>query len=944
MRNMFPRIATYEEERPMQAPHVGPLFGPRGLPALSEKTRRKRRSDDDVTPPLSKGAVPKAKRGRGRPPTTGQYVGLAKAQADLNREKEEALRLQAEEEVAEAARAARETRSSLLASPAPMEEDRPEQTIHALAQCVETSLGTISMVAAKSNNLKGTFQRLLKEAVSDIRTTVAAMKNRGATEEIRALEAQNARLQQEVESMRKELEALRQKVSKPAEQDMRQLLSEVSRSNVETFSNMLNARLAGLESRLLPEPRLRPPLAADRARSVTPATVESVEAIPEQTPGTPKPKAKGKPAQKKTRQPVATEAPQEAPAAPEAPKAKKGRKKKKRPSMAAQEATQGGANTSSPRTEAPWTTALETARRAVNIAEFDIPQVRFRRARTGGRLLTIAGEGAEKKADAFAARLRTVLPQEVKVGRPAACAEMRIAGLDDSVTAAEIMEAVALEGECLAGDVRTRRKRRSDDDVTPPLSKGAVPKAKRGRGRPPTTGQYVGLAKAQADLNREKEEALRLQAEEEVAEAARAARETRSSLLASPAPMEEDRPEQTIHALAQCVETSLGTISMVAAKSNNLKGTFQRLLKEAVSDIRTTVAAMKNRGATEEIRALEAQNARLQQEVESMRKELEALRQKVSKPAEQDMRQLLSEVSRSNVETFSNMLNARLAGLESRLLPEPRLRPPLAADRARSVTPATVESVEAIPEQTPGTPKPKAKGKPAQKKTRQPVATEAPQEAPAAPEAPKAKKGRKKKKRPSMAAQEATQGGANTSSPRTEAPWTTALETARRAVNIAEFDIPQVRFRRARTGGRLLTIAGEGAEKKADAFAARLRTVLPQEVKVGRPAACAEMRIAGLDDSVTAAEIMEAVALEGECLAGDVRPGHKAAECGAAEPNCSLCEAAGRVERGHELGRCPSAKKPAPGEDKAPTKKARQKSRPRGARAPLAPARMETDA
>ncbi|XP_041980956.1 translation initiation factor IF-2-like [Aricia agestis] len=387
--------------------------------------------------------------------------------------------------------------------------------------------------------------------------------------------------------------------------------------------------------------------------------------------------------------------------------------------------------------------------------------------------------------------------------------------------------------------------RRSDDDMAPPLSKGAVPKPKRGRGRPPTTGQYVGLAKAQADFNREKEEALRLQAEEEVAEAARAARETRSSLLASPAPMDEDRPEQTNHALAQCVETSLGTISMVAAKSNNLKGTFQRLLKEAVSDIRATVAEMRSRGATEEMKALEAQNARLQNEVESLRKELEELRRQVLKPAEQDMRQLLSEVSRSNVETFSNMLNARLAGLESRLLPEPRLRPPLSADRARSITPADAESVEAIPEETPGPPMPKAKGKPAQKKTRQPIAAEVPHETPATREAPKAKKGRKKK-RPSMAAQEAAQGGANTSSPRTEAPWT--------------------------------------------------------------------------------------------------KPGHKAAECGAAEPNCSLCEAAGRVERGHELGRCPSAKKPAPGEDKAPTKKARQKSRPRGARAPLAPARMETDA
>ncbi|XP_041974095.1 shootin-1-like [Aricia agestis] len=312
--------------------------------------------------------------------------------------------------------------------------------------------------------------------------------------------------------------------------------------------------------------------------------------------------------------------------------------------------------------------------------------------------------------------------------------------------------------------------------MAPPLSKGAVPKPKKGRGRPPTTGQYVGLAKAQADLNREKEEALRLQAEEEVAEAARAARETRSSLLASPAAMEEDRPEQTNYALAQCVETSLGTISMVAAKSNNLKGTFQRLLKEAVSDIRATVAEMRSRGATEEMKALEAQNARLQNEVESLRKELEELRRQVLKPAEQDMRQLLSEVSRSNVETFSNMLNARLAGLESRLLPEPRLRPPLAADRARSITPAPVESVEAPPDVTPEPPKQKAKVKPAPRKTRQPAAAAAPQEATAAPEAPKAKKGRKKK-RPSMAALEATQGGANTSSPRTEAPWTTILPT-----------------------------------------------------------------------------------------------------------------------------------------------------------------------
>ncbi|XP_041985073.1 translation initiation factor IF-2-like [Aricia agestis] len=561
-----------------------------------------------------------------------------------------------------------------------------------------------------------------------------------------------------------------------------------------------------------------------------------------------------------------------------------------------------------------------------------------------------------------------------------------------------------------------KRRLLDETDEAPSTSKATVLEPKRGRGRPPTTGQYVGLSKAQADYNREKEEALRLQAEEEIAEAANEARWSHaflraafkdSDLSATSPSGEEAKKEWTGADITKTVEDTLKTVDMIARKSTNLKGTYQKYLKESVATIRMVFNKLTTLCTTEEVKVLEARNTRLEEQVAALRQELDEVRKKASQPTGDDMRQLLAEVSRTNAETFGNMLNARLAGLEDRLLPEPRRRPPLASDGIRDedlpTAPASV--VAPMEEEVPGPPRPKkAKGKPAKpEKTQPPVAAAAPTEASAAPTAPgpsKAKK-KKKKKRPSMAAQEAAQGGATISSPGTETPWTTvgpkggkkkgaatpstaapkkkkkprlrvpataaALETARRAISIAEFDIPQVRYRRARTGGCLLTIAGEGAGKKADAFAARLKTVLPQEVRVGRPAACAEMRVAGLDDSVTAAEIKEAVAVDGECLAGDVRVGPMRegprgdGSCWIRLPAAAAkkLSSSGRLrvgwvlarvtlaERGHVLGGsgCPSAaKKPAPREEKAPSKKARQKPKPKGVRAPPVSAAMETEA
>nr|XP_026496141.1 uncharacterized protein LOC113400708 [Vanessa tameamea] len=64
------------------------------------------------------------------------------------------------------------------------------------------------------------------------------------------------------------------------------------------------------------------------------------------------------------------------------------------------------------------------------------------------------------------------------------------------------------------------------------------------------------------------------------------------------------------------------------------------------------------------------------------------------------------------------------------------------------------------------------------------------------------------------------------------------------------------------------------AEKSADALAAKLRDVLsPDEVQVHRPTKCVEIRVMDLDDSVTSEEVVAAVATEGGCSEGAIRPG-----------------------------------------------------------------------
>ncbi|OWR53785.1 gag protein [Danaus plexippus plexippus] len=214
----------------------------------SSEKPRKRKTDDDGVPALSKGAAPTPKKGRSRPPMPGQYIGLAKAQAAYSKTKEEALRFQAEKDVAEIVRRTQEKCASKGQAPSLHLRERRTQ------------------------------------ALASIRAAVAEMRGRTISDRMERLEAQNARLLAQVAELRREMEELRRQAYRPGEKDMRQLMEEVSRRSLEAFGTTLNARLAGIKDRLLPEPRQHPPIASpieeNRCIGCRGTEEEGLEALP----------------------------------------------------------------------------------------------------------------------------------------------------------------------------------------------------------------------------------------------------------------------------------------------------------------------------------------------------------------------------------------------------------------------------------------------------------------------------------------------------------------------------------------------------------------------------------------------------------------------------------------------------------------------------------------
>lgn len=309
------------------------------------------------------------------------------------------------------------------------------------------------------------------------------------------------------------------------------LINQIARRILGQVGDLVNARLASLENRLLPEKKIRPPLAGP-AQKRTQAPQRQVQqhssgasttyaaaaarrgGSPTAGPSTAGEKGKAGSRGRAVNAPKATVAGKTGPKAgsqqqrqqlkrDQAPlpapsnshegwERVEGRKERKKKKEGAQGAKQKApANTSTgakgsagkpaknkkvrirpPRSAAVILTLtaetvtraeiLAEARRKVRLEELGITYLRPKIAATGAIILEVPGENNASRADLLAEKLRSALAgREVNVTRPTKLAELRITGLDESITDSNLSAAVSGAGDCPADDVQVGEIRRN---------------------------------------------------------------------------------------------------------------------------------------------------------------------------------------------------------------------------------------------------------------------------------------------------------------------------------------------------------------------------------------------------------------------------------------------------------------------------------------------------
>lgn len=473
-------------------------------------------SSDEATPAAK---VAAARRGRGRPPTTGQHVGLAKTKAELAKAKRAELELDAEEEVVRLLQKSKATAGKKLLSESSSSQ-AGEMTAGDLQERVKEGVEIIQKVAARSGNLKGTFQRALKDAAAFIKEATTELSGRSVSDETMRLRADNTRLQAEISQLRKELSEMKDEMRKICQENRSPMASSspstsspspldvesLMRNVMVQVGTMINARLDSLQDRLLPEKRLRPTLAADSKKltnksppsvplsfvqvAAGPSAEKSATKTPTQssssmeTAESNKKKKNKKRGKKKTQAAIQAAAsrrdlsgPKPKPSDKDWVKVGKGGKARAEPEQLKSQPLQRPPKLRPPSSMAvvitlqpgaeergvTYAAVLAEARSKIDLADLGIESLRFRKAVAGGRILEVPGATSGEKADSLAAKLRDTFKEEdIRITRPTKCAELRVTGLDDSASANDVAAAIARVGGCSVaavnvGEVRLDR-------------------------------------------------------------------------------------------------------------------------------------------------------------------------------------------------------------------------------------------------------------------------------------------------------------------------------------------------------------------------------------------------------------------------------------------------------------------------------------------------------
>lgn len=497
------------------------------------------------------------RRKRGRPPTTGQYVGLHEMKKKMEEMELEELERQAEREL-EKERAGRLADREALNNTRSADQEGGHDNgkkgnttetgpvpTEILMRRVEEDVEAIRRVATQSKNLKGTYVKTLKEASFSILEAAERMNSRTTSREVRVLQSDNDRLRAELQLIKRELQERRTTTTaaseprepcpaEPAEPappptprvETRRTRSsdEPPTSNGEVaqeptlqafearimrqIGQLIDARFDAIAERLAPERTFRPslgPTGGDEHRTpataAPPARATAARAAPsagrEQNPPLPREAAtrSTEPAEaetwatvarkgrsKRTKPPAgpdgqATERPTNRPkptgtskkdaakpndaairtnAKNQAQPNQGAKKRSRRPRTAAivvtltPEAVKGGAT---------YAKILAEAREKVGLEEQGLSHVKLRVAQTGARIIEVAGSDGKTKADQLADKIRTALSDRgVSVSRPEKTADIRLLGLDESVTTEEVIAAIRgatqTTGHIKAGPIR----------------------------------------------------------------------------------------------------------------------------------------------------------------------------------------------------------------------------------------------------------------------------------------------------------------------------------------------------------------------------------------------------------------------------------------------------------------------------------------------------------
>lgn len=100
------------------------------------------------------------------------------------------------------------------------------------------------------------------------------------------------------------------------------------------------------------------------------------------------------------------------------------------------------------------------------------------------------------------------------------------------------------------------------------------------------------------------------------------------------------------------------------------------------------------------------------------------------------------------------------------------------------------------------------------------------------------------------------------------------LERAERQVDLNKLGLKDgMRIRRAATGARVLELPRGKSKESAEQLASELRLALEGMADVVHPTTCADVRLTGLDDSVTTSKLSAAIAHAANCSSEVVRVG-----------------------------------------------------------------------